>query len=88
MFTVRWTRSALNELAALWLQADASFRQAITLATNQIDLTLQRDPENAGESRDGNERVLFEFPLAIRFEAVTQRRVVRVLHVRSFRPRG
>jgi hypothetical protein len=34
MFTVRWKRSALNELAALWTQADSAMRQAINAATN------------------------------------------------------
>jgi len=88
MFTVRWTRSALNELATLWTQADSALRQAITAATNQIDQELQQDPESKGESREGNERILFVFPLGIRYEVDRQRSIVRVLHVWSYRRRG
>lgn len=88
MFTVRWKRSALNELAALWTQADSTMRQAITAATNRIDQELQHDPENQSESRGGGERVYFEFPLGIRFEVDRQESLVHVLHVWSFRKRG
>ena len=44
MFTVRWPRSARNELAALWIAADSVLRQAITTAAHRIDQGLRQDP--------------------------------------------
>jgi hypothetical protein len=41
MFQVEWLQSALDELAAIWMQADSALRQAITVATHQIDQLLQ-----------------------------------------------
>lgn len=87
MFTVRWKRSALNELATLWTQADSAMRQAITTANNRIDRELQHDPENRGESRGVGGRIYFEFPLGIRFEVDRQQSLVHILHVWSFRRR-
>jgi hypothetical protein len=88
MFTVRWKRSALNELATLWTQADSVMRQAITTATSRIDQELQHHPETRGESRGVQDRIYFEFPLGIRFEVDRQQSIVHVLHVWSFRKRG
>jgi hypothetical protein len=88
MSTVRWVRSALNELAALWIQGDSAMRQAITAAAHRIDQELQRDPENTGESRGGEERVAFVFPLGVRFEVDKEHSVVRVLQVWSWSRRG
>ena len=88
MFTVRWKRSAANELATLWIQADSAMRQAITAATNHIDQKLQREPERQGESRGDQERIWFVFPLGIRFEVDKKKSIVRVLHLWSFQRRG
>jgi hypothetical protein len=59
MFRVRWTRSALNELASLWLAADSQQWQAITAAAQAIDQQLQSDPLNRGESRPNGRRIFF-----------------------------
>jgi len=84
MFTVRWTRSATNELTDLWTRADSALRQAITAAAHRIDQELRADPENKGESRGDNERVWFAFPLGIRFEVDRRRSVARILHVWNY----
>jgi hypothetical protein len=81
MFSGRWKRSALNELAALWMAADSATRQAITQATHQIDQLLQQDPENQGESRPGGRRILHVAPLGIRFRVDAEHARVRVLQV-------
>jgi ADP-ribosylglycohydrolase len=81
MFTVRWKRSALDELTRLWMLADSTMRQAITAATNEIDQGLKQEPAGKGESRDGNDRVWFVFPLGIRFEVNHEKAIVRVLQV-------
>jgi hypothetical protein len=86
MFTVRWKKSALNELAALWVQADAGMRKAITDATLAVDQGLRQDPNHKGESRVGEERVWFVFPLGVLFET-EEASVVRVLHVWVYRRR-
>ena len=43
-FQVRWEEVALNELAALWIQADSSLREEITTATSQVDQEFQTNP--------------------------------------------
>ena len=88
MFTVSWKRSALNELATLWTQAGSAWRRAITAATNRIDQELRQEPESKGESRGGDERIYFVFPLGIRFELDRSLTIVRVLHVWSYRRKG
>jgi hypothetical protein len=87
MFQVDWEDSALQELAQLWMQADSVLRQTITAATHQIDQRLQDDPSNEGESREQGERVLFSFPLGIRFDGDLVQNRVRVLWVWSFQRR-
>jgi len=88
MFTVRWRRSARDELAALWTQADAVIRQAITAATNEIDRRLARDPTNLGESRGDELRIWFVFPLGVRFRIDLNHAVVHVIQVWNFRRRS
>ena len=83
MFRVEWLQTALNELAAVWLQADSAQRKAITTAAQAIDKLLQRSPQREGESRAHGQRILFEPPLAVTFEVHPQRSLVRVLHVWS-----
>jgi hypothetical protein len=88
MFTVRWKRSALNELTTLWTQADSATRQAITAASHRIEQTLRQDPEGVGESRTGNLQVWFVFPLGVRFVVDPQQSVVRIVHVWTYRRRS
>jgi hypothetical protein len=83
MFRVEWFQSALDQLTVLWLQADQALRQAITQATHRIDQLLQSDPHNAGESRPGGRRILFESPLGILFRVDANN--VTVLRVWQFR---
>jgi hypothetical protein len=88
MCRVEWIQDALNDLAALWLQGDTSFRQAITEAANSLDEDLHTDPFRQSESRDEGERVAFAYPLAAQIEVEEQQRRVWVLHVWRFRRRG
>jgi hypothetical protein len=85
MFTVRWKRSALNELAAVWTEADSDQRQDITAASERIDRLLQGDPEHQGESRPGERRILFVPPLGRTFRVQKRASTVFVLHVWRFR---
>ena len=49
MFRVVWPQSALDELTAIWTQANAAQRQAITRASHQIDQQLQTNPQSLEE---------------------------------------
>jgi hypothetical protein len=81
MFSVRWKRSALNDLAELWTDADSEFRNALTKATNEIDTLLRNDPANQGESRPGGRRVMHNSPLGVLFKIDAQQSIVRVLQI-------
>jgi hypothetical protein len=81
VFRVRWKRSALDELAAQWTNADSAIRAAITAASAELDHRLKNDAQNVGESRAGALRVCFEFPLGIMFEVDSEQSLVKVLRV-------
>jgi hypothetical protein len=67
-FTVIWSDAAIQDLARIWM--NATDRNAITLASNEIDRILSCDPQHIGESRPGGQRVEFTDPLGFRFEVV------------------
>jgi hypothetical protein len=64
-FTVLWRPVAEQRLAAIW--ASASDRNAVTRAAHAIDEALGTDPEQVGESRADDVRILFEEPLGALF---------------------
>ena len=78
-YTVTWTRSALDELATIWSQADD--RTAVATASNEIDRLLAASPYLQGESRHGNVRVMFEGSLGADFAVLAEDRRVQVLTV-------
>jgi plasmid stabilization system protein ParE len=47
-FTVRWTRAARDQLAAIWVSHHD--RNGVTAAAHRIDTLLARDPENLARS--------------------------------------
>jgi len=87
MFRVRWKRSAVNDLARIWVAADSALRQAITAASYNVEFRLRVDPRNEGESRPGGRRITFEPPLAVTFCIGKDGRTVSVLHVRLVKRR-
>lgn len=70
---------ALGELAAIWL--DAADRDAINASVDRIDSLLASSPLEAGESRWGDIRILFELPLGALFHAEPDGRRALVLAV-------
>lgn len=86
-YTVRWHRRSLDVLAGLWVDAPTE-RAAITEATAFIDRVRQENPQEQGESREGNERVLFAWPLVVSFTVNERRQMVRVVNMRHLRRRG
>jgi hypothetical protein len=88
MFRVEWRDGAMNELATIWMRADSNGRRVITQATNIIDEKLRTDPFGSSESREREDRVLFEPPLGILFQVDLSTRNVSVDHVWSYARRG
>ena len=86
MFEVVWERSALDELAAIWVAAAVDDRGLLTAAADAIDPALAASPDDVGESRPDGTRVHFEWPLGIRFDVDHPNQTVRVLQV--WRVRG
>jgi hypothetical protein len=76
-FTVLWTPTAEQDLAAVWLGADD--RAAVVSAANTIDRLLSSDPESRGERRFDVVRTLSISPLGVDFEVVEPDRIVWVL---------
>ncbi|HET6573218.1 MAG TPA: hypothetical protein VFG68_06425 [Fimbriiglobus sp.] len=81
-FHVRWTRKARNQLADIWLSHPD--RVGVTAAAHRIDTLLARDPENQGESRPRNRRIMFDSPLVIIYRIDAVNRQVVVNNVRQF----
>lgn len=88
MFRVEWLESATNDLANAWVQSDSDLREAITTEANALDQRLQTDPSSVGESRGGNERIHFIYPLAATFTVDAKSNVVHVIRIRVFRRKG
>lgn len=78
-YTVVWRPVAESRFAELWL--GSRMRHSIDEAAQRIDGSLARNPNEAGESRDAGRRMMFEWPLGVRFEVSDQDRQVRVLSV-------
>jgi hypothetical protein len=79
MFRIRWTPSALSDLAAAWMQA--SDKTAVNDAVRKIDQRLLTDPRHEGESRPGGERILVELPLGVSFDVSPRQPVVYIWRV-------
>jgi len=81
MFKVEWLQDAIDDLTRLWINAGSNDRARITTAVRAIDKLLESAPNEQGESREANERVLFAFPLGVEIEVLIDQRIVRVLHL-------
>ena len=79
-FTVVWKPSAKRDLATLWEAAEDW--QAIAAAANGVQSQLTRAADRAGESREGDDRIIFKGPLAVTYRVSTTDRTAVVLQVR------
>jgi hypothetical protein len=79
-WTVVWAEEAGTEVQRVLGQS--RFAQRIVDLLLQIDARLASDPTAIGESRDGNERVMFDLPIALTFEVLEERRTVLVTRFR------
>lgn len=80
-YRLRWKRSALEELADLWTDADSSDRNEINEAVSSIERELGRAPLQAGESRSAGNRIVLEPPIAMVFNVDPEKQEVRVLQI-------
>jgi mRNA-degrading endonuclease RelE of RelBE toxin-antitoxin system len=82
MYSVRWKRSALDQLTELWL--DAENRAELNSAVDELDRLLGSSPHEVGESRTDVIRVAFCPPLGVFFYIDDANDVVEVLRVWTF----
>jgi len=85
MFHVEWTRSAIEDLAGGWEQADSRLRGDITAATFEVERRLQGQPDRMGESRNPGERLLIVNPLWTTFHVNVHARTVLISAVQVHR---
>jgi hypothetical protein len=89
MFEIEWLESAVSRLAEAWTEADSLKRSEITQATYLIERSLQIAPQDAGESRAEEWRILIELPLVVTYEVDLPSRKVLVVDVQiSTKPGG
>ena len=84
-YRVIWkARAVENDIASFVVRAtdEGHDAEAISMAMNEIDRLLSRQPSTIGESRAFNERILFVFPLVVDFEVFDDEELVVVLRVR------
>jgi hypothetical protein len=81
-YRVVWKPSAEAELADLW--TGAADRAAVASAADAVEALLERDPLSQGESRAGDDRLLFYPPLSFLFQVDQDQRLVSVLAVGPF----
>jgi hypothetical protein len=85
-FSIRWNRRSMDAIAEIWL-ANPDQRSDITQASSSLDQLLSFNPEEQGESREYNLRVIFVPPLVVTFDVDNVNQVVRIMKVRHLRCR-
>jgi len=86
-FAIVWTGPALTQLAEVWLQA--TDQVSVMAASHRIEDAILADPLGAGESRDADERIVFDPPLVVMYTADRDRATAFVTDValsRRYRP--
>jgi hypothetical protein len=85
-YTVTWLDNPAAELFELW--SDPNIREAVVSASRKIDSALELSPNDVGEFRSDNIRILFELPLAVSYRVDTSTRTVEVGRVWYFQKRS
>jgi hypothetical protein len=78
-FTVIWLDSPAAELFELW--SDPELRDGVVAASRKITSALEFSPNEVGESRPDNVRIIFEAPLAVIYEVFLGERKVNILRI-------
>jgi plasmid stabilization system protein ParE len=79
-YRVVWDDRALDELDGIRRQYPD--KEGLNHVVSRLDTQLSHQPNEAGESRHRNYRVLFKYPLVVWFEIMDRMREVRIVHVR------
>ncbi len=79
IYRVTWVPSAQDALLRIIISRPD--RGAVVNALDRLGAMLQREGPAAGESREGEFRVLFEIPLAVKFSVEEPDRAVTVTDV-------
>ncbi len=87
MYRIEWMQFALDELALNWLKSDPLTRKAITVASESIEKQLRLNPQDAGESRNADFRILIEMPLGLFFNVDEDAQLVTIFHLWLIRTR-
>ena len=87
MYRVEWMQFALDELTQNWLKSDPPVRKAITVASESIEKQLRLNPQDAGESRSPDYRILIETPLGLFFRVEEDAKIVTIFHLWLIRTR-
>jgi hypothetical protein len=78
-YTVVWRPSAEAELAEIWVTGPD--RQSVRSAADEIDARLRSRPLDAGESRQGEFRVLLTPPIGVVYSVNEEDAMVVVVEV-------
>jgi hypothetical protein len=78
-WTVLWTKSAEQHLAAVYLASTSP--NAVTSASHAIDTILGRSPDTKGTPNFDTVRTLIVEPLGVDYEVIADDRLVYVLSV-------
>ena len=68
----------MDPLKDAWERADDPMREAIMEASRRVDQQLHQEPQEQGESRDDQTRILFQPPLAVLFEVDEAKKLVNI----------
>jgi hypothetical protein len=85
MFSIYRSQAAVTPLSEAWEQADDALRCAMLQASRRLDQQLHQAPQEQGESRDGQVRILFQTPLGVLFEVDEDKKLVRILRAWAYR---
>jgi hypothetical protein len=85
-YTVLWQRKAEQSLADIWLRSHQ--REAVTQAAQEIDSELGSRALDVGESRSGNERIIFHGCLGVAYSVSSDDAIARVLRVWEIKQRS
>jgi hypothetical protein len=78
-YAVIWGDAVQDEVQRL--HDDAADPEAVLHAVVRIGLELSQVPLSAGESREGNRRILFKFPLVVWYTVHDRLKIVVVTDV-------
>lgn len=83
-YKVRWRKSALNELASLWL--DSSDRASVNRAVQEIESRLEESPTEWGKELKEDLRSFTWKALRVLFYVVEDKKIVRIVTATSPSP--